>query len=161
MRHRISLLLAASLLGCALASTASHGQDEVLEPLPLTELMGHVMQRNALQLWAWTALEADSTGNHSGEPKTDEDWENAESDALTVRQLAVVLQGPHYRQADPRWSKLAAELAQAAASSARAAERKDTAALISAGEAVNTRCVACHWAFAPALEEAPPPVPIP
>lgn len=160
MKHRTILLLAASLAGSAIASTTIFAQSTDPEPLPLPELMGHVMQRNAYQLWAWTALEADATGNHSGEPKTDEDWENAESDALTLRQLAVVLRGAPYRQEDPRWDKLAGDLEAAATASAQSAERKDLAGLTAAGEAINARCVACHRAFAPTLEEVPPPVPV-
>ena len=160
MKPSAILLIAAGLASTAIATSALRAQDSAAQPLPLTELMGHVMQRNAYQLWAWTALESDEAGNHSGEPTSEEDWENAESDALTLRQLAVVLRGAPYRQEDSRWDKLATELEAAATASAQAAERKDLAGLISAGEAINARCVACHWAFAPALEEAPPPVPV-
>lgn len=160
VNHRTNLLLAASLAGSAIASTALRAQAAAPEPLPLPELMGHVMQRNAYQLWGWTAVTIDETGEHSGAPRTDEEWEDAESDALTLRQLALVLRGAPYRQDDPRWDKLAGDLEAAATASAQAAERKDLAALTAAGEAINARCVSCHWAFAPSLEEAPPPVPV-
>lgn len=125
-------------------------------PLPLKEFMAHVVQRNAVQLWAWTAVEVTSAGEVSGRPKTEEEWEDAESDALTVEQLAKVLKGPDYRVDDKRWPELADALHKAAAQSADAAERKDFAALSLANDKINERCVACHMAFAPELEEVPP-----
>ncbi|MDF8334680.1 hypothetical protein [Novosphingobium cyanobacteriorum] len=160
MKPTAILVPAAAVASLLVASSALNAQATPAEPLPLPELMGHVMQRNATQLWAWTAQETDAGGNHSGEPRTDEEWEDAESDALTLRQLAVVLRGAPYRQEDPRWDRLAGDLEAAARQSAEAAERKDLVGLTSAGEAINARCVACHWAFAPALEATPPPVPI-
>ncbi|MES2303155.1 MAG: hypothetical protein V4521_13945 [Pseudomonadota bacterium] len=160
MKSKALLLAVAVLAGAAIATSAVGAEEGAGEPLPLPELMGHVMQRNAYQLWAWTAVESDANGNHSGEPKSDEEWEDAESDALTLRQLAVILRSPPYKTGDPRWDQLAGELQSAATASAQAAERKDLAGLSAAGEAINARCVACHWAFAPDLEVVPPPVPL-
>lgn len=154
-------MAAAALASTAIATNASGAAESSASALPLTELMGHVFQRNAFQLWAWTAVESNESGNHSGEPKTAEEWEDAESDALTLRQLASVLRSAPYRVDDPRWDKLASDLQSAATASAEAAERHDLAGLIAAGEAINTRCVACHWAFAPDLEAVPPPVDVP
>lgn len=160
MKSRIVPVLAAVLASAAISASALHAQNDVSAALPLPELMGHVFQRNAQQLWAWTAEETDANGSRSGAPVSEEDWENAESDALTLRQLAILLQGPDYRQDDPRWARLAGDLEAAATASAGSAERKDLPALIRAGDAINAACVACHWAFAPQLEETPPPVPL-
>jgi len=152
------LLCAATLL--ALGTTALRAAEPAGASLPLPELMGHVMQRNAVQLWAWTASETDAAGTHSGEPRDAQGWEDAESDALTLRQLAQVLKAPPYDPGDPRWGRLASDLEIAAGASADAAERKDVAALVRAGEAINDRCVACHLVFAPQLEAKPAPVPL-
>lgn len=152
------ILCAAALL--ALGTSALRAAEPAGAPLPLTELMGHVMQRNAVQLWAWTETETDAAGTRSGEPRTAEQWEDAESDALTLRQLAQVLKAPTYDPGDPRWGRLASDLEAAASASAEAAERKDAAALLRAGEAINDRCVACHLVFAPQLEVKPAPVPL-
>jgi hypothetical protein len=160
MTPKTALIAAMTVAAAAIATTAVGAKRDAGPALPLPELMGHVMQRNAAQLWAWTALESDVAGNHSGEPKTDEEWEDAESDALTLRQLAIVLRGVPYRLDDRRWDKLAGELQAAATASADAAERKDLQALTVAGEAINARCVACHLTFAPDLEVKPPPVPL-
>lgn len=161
MKPRKILLAAVALASAALASSASGAADSPEDALPLTELMGHLFQRNAFQLWAWTAVESNQVGEHSGEPKTVEDWEDAESDALTLRHLAVVLRSAPYRVDDPRWDKLAQGLQSAATASAEAAESRDLVRFTAAGEALNASCVACHWAFAPDLEAVPPPVEIP
>ncbi|WP_421838516.1 hypothetical protein [Novosphingobium sp.] len=152
------ILCAAALL--ALGASVLRAAEPAGAPLPLPELMGHVMQRNAVQLWAWTETETDAGGTRSGEPRSAEAWEDAESDALTLRQLAQVLKAPPYDPGDPRWAKLASDLEAAASASADAAERKDVSALFKAGEAINDRCVACHLVFAPQLEVKPAPVPL-
>jgi cytochrome c553 len=160
VKYRVLSLAAAAIVGAAVASFAFGAKSEKQEALSLTELMGHVFHRNARQLWAWTALENDTQGSRSGAPVNDEEWEDAESDALTLRHFAATLRDPSYRLEDPRWDRLSKDLERAATASAEAAERKDFAKLLAAGEAVNAACIACHEAFAPALEERPPPVPI-
>lgn len=148
------------MASAAIGASVIRAAEPTGAPLPLPEMMGHVMQRNAVQLWAWTATEIDAVGTRSGEPRTAEEWEDAESDALTLRQLAITLRTPAYDPGDPRWGRLAADLQAAASASADAAERKDVSALIKAGEDINDRCVACHLTFAPQLEVKPLPVPL-
>lgn len=156
-RRLITVLGIVSLLAGGTAALGEAGANE----LPLPDFMFHLVQRNAEQLWAWSSLETDISGDRSGEPRSDEEWEEAESDALTLQQLTYSLQNASYRSDDPRWDKLIGDLRAAATASANAAERKDFAAFSAAGEDVNARCVACHWAFAPQLETPPPPVPLP
>lgn len=155
--QRWTRAIGAAALGLAGAAWAAPSASD----LPLAELMGHVFQRNAEQLWAWTSIETDASGDHSGAPRSEDQWEQAESDALTLHQLTYVLQGHAARPDDPRWDRLIGDLRRATAASAAAAERKDLAGLTAAGDAVNAACVACHWAFAPQLETPPPPVPLP
>lgn len=159
----ILIVAGAALLGALLTggvlTTRSDPQDE--SQLPLPEFMGHVMQRNAEQLWTWTALEVDRNGEHWSKPVSGEDWEEAESDALTLQQLTYTLEHSNYRIDDPRWDSHLLALRTATAASARAAETKDFGGLVKAGEAINDRCVACHLTFAPQLEVKPPPVPLP
>lgn len=153
------LWTAAFAAAAAVAASSIRAAEPEGSALPLPEFMGHVMQRNAVQLWAWTATETDAAGTRTGEPRSTEAWEDAESDALTLRQLAQALRAPPYDPGDPKWTRLAADLEAAATASADAAERKDVAALFKAGEDINDRCVACHLAFAPQLEVKPAPVP--
>jgi hypothetical protein len=158
---RLAVRLAVGLavgLAMAGAATAVAAQDDATQDLALDEFMAHVFQRNAEQLWAWSAEEVGVDGARSGSPRSDAEWEAAESDALTLRQLAHGLEKADFRPDDPRWVKLAGDLQAAASASAAAAEAKDYAAFSKAGEEINARCVACHWAFAPQLEVTPPPV---
>lgn len=150
------LLILPSLL---FAVSLAEAQTQSQSTLPLKEFMGHVMQRNAVQLWQWTALEVDAQGDHFNKPRTEEEWEDAESDALTLQQLTYVLEQPGLRVDDARWTERLHALRAAVTASAGAAEGKDFAALAKAGDAINAQCIACHMAFAPQLETPPPPVP--
>lgn len=157
------LAMALAVCGCGAADdkagqaqAASAPADEVSSDLSLRELMAHVMQRNAIQMWNWQAFVSDETGPHSMVPKTDEEWEDAESDALTVAELARAIQYAPYRVDDPAWSDRAKALQIAAGKVAKAAEERDEAAFLDAGGAVNDACVSCHYRFAPQLEGPEP-----
>lgn len=151
------MLAAAAAAAAAMGASAQRGTETSPSPLPLKEFMGHVMQRNAMQLWRWTAFEIDEKGERSGKPQTEEQWEEAESDALTVQQLTYVLEHSPFRGPDGKWDAHLAGLRAAATASAAAAERKDFDAMEAAGNDLNEQCVACHITFAPGLEGPPPP----
>lgn len=124
--------------------------------LVLDEFMGHVMERNAEQLWAWTAEDIDTKGRRSGQPVDYQGWEDAESDSLSLSQLTYALESSTATGNDgPDWRAHIARLRSAAEASARAAEAHDFPALQKASNAINAACVSCHWRFAPALEMAP------
>ena len=153
----MKVALVAGTLAClAAAATTAGAQLNDQSPLPIKEFMGHVMQRNAEQLWQWTALETSKEGERSGKPLSEEDWENAESDALTLQQLSYALEHSAYRIPDAEWDKHLTSFRSAASASADAAERKDYTALEKAGNDLNDQCVACHLTFAPELEALPP-----
>lgn len=159
MKHRTPILLGSLAILVVVAGFAAR---PLLRPaaarsqLPLDEFMGHVLQRNAEQLWAWSAEEIDANGTHSSRPVTEKDWEDAESDSLSLRELTYALEGSAVvQQSDPEWRLHIARLRAAANASAQAAKKQDYAALQKASNAVNAACVACHWRFAPALEVVP------
>lgn len=154
----VAVLIAVLAIAFALATKADQQRDH--SSLPLDEFMGHVMQRNAEQLWAWTELVTDKQGDRWTRPNSDAEWEQAESDALTVQQLTYALEHLEGRVDDPRWPQNALALRDAATRSAAAAEAKNFDALVKAGEEINARCVACHMTFAPQLETKPPAVPL-
>ena len=153
------LALTSALAWCASVSALAGPPADEQSQLPIKEFMGHVMQRNAEQLWQWTAEETDIHGDRSGKPVTQEDWESAESDALTLQQLSYALEHSAYRVPDPEWDRHLASFRAAASASADAAERKDFAALQTAGDRINEQCVACHLTFKPEIEAPPPPLP--
>lgn len=129
--------------------------------LPFKEFMGHVIQRNAEQLWAWSAEEVDAHGTRTGRPVDEQQWEDAESDALTLVELTHVLEAPGYAWPVAGWSDYVGRARAAAAASASAAERHDYPALQQAADQLNAACVACHLHYAPQLESGPPALPAP
>jgi hypothetical protein len=156
---KIALAVISGALACVAAAAATGAPLDEQSQLPIKEFMGHVMQRNAEQLWQWTALEASKDGERSGRPQTEEDWESAESDALTLQQLSYALEHSAYRIPDTEWDRHLVSFRAAASASADAAERKDFAGLQTAGDRINEQCVACHLTFKPELEAPPPPLP--
>ena len=122
---------------------------------PRRELMLHVMQRNAEQLWDWISYSANGGGAGYASPKTDDDWMNAESDALTLVELTKVLQTEDYRIDDPDWPKFVANLRSAAQESATAAESKNFEAMLAVSDKINAQCIACHMHYVPEIEVRP------
>lgn len=151
-----ALFLAAACLALAAAAHGARPGKGRADALPLKEFMGHVMQRNAEQLWAWSAERVDAHGVHDGKPTGTAGWESAESDALTIVELTHALETPAYRLPSPAWPRYVRRARSAAAASAKAAEAQDYAALQIAADDLNAACVACHLRFAPDLEKAPP-----
>lgn len=151
-RHKPALFagLAATLLLAGRPVTAEDGG----AMLPLKEFMAHVMQRNATQLWSWSAWISDEHGDRYTSPHTAAEWENAESDALSLVELAQRLKVDE-RRIDASWDGFADALAVSARRSAEAAERHDLDGLIGAGNDLADRCVACHLHYVPELEGAP------
>ena len=156
MRYSHLILATAAAALAASATFAARPAPPARVALPLKEFMGHVMQRNAEQLWAWSAEEVDAKGTHSGKPTDEAAWENAESDALTLIELTYVLQSPSYRLPAKEWPRYVARARAAAIASAKAAEAHDYPALQKAGDDLNAACVACHLHFVPELEKGPP-----
>lgn len=155
---RIATKIAVLAGAVALAGAAVHGQPARAEDenaaLPLKEFMGHVVQRNAMQLWAWTTFISDEKGERYAKPSTDEEWEDAESDALALVELGERMKIPE-RQLDGSWDSYVNSLQAAARGSARASEAKDFEGMIKAANEVNDRCVACHMHYVPDLERPP------
>jgi len=156
MKYQSMALLAALSLALGSAAFAARPADQTRSQLPIKEFMGHVFQRNAEQVWGWTAEEVDVRGTHSSRPVTEQDWENAESDALSLAELTYALEGSVNRINAPDWRAHIARVREVANASAHAAEAHDYPALQKAGDDLNEACVSCHMRFAPQLESPPP-----
>lgn len=137
--------------------------------LPLKEIMAHVFQFSGENIWKWQGYITDEKGERSLFPKTDEEWEQAESAGLTLAELTNILLLPGRRVDDPRWAKAVADVRAIALRAAKAAENKDEEAFFAAGGDLDGACESCHLAFAPwsakphtlqaAGKTAPPPPP--
>jgi hypothetical protein len=159
MRHIGSILIALCLTACDAQPLKTAEQKEVAkssgavdsEVRPLKEFMGHVIQRNAEQLWAWSEEISDANGFRSLAPKSDADWLNAESDAMTMAELASIIGSPAYT-VDAKWTEFSARLLQVTNDASTAAEKRDFQRFSAASSAINDACVACHLHYVPELE---------
>ena len=159
MRYLGTVLIAFCLTGCDAQPTRTAEQKEmaqsssptVAEPRPLKEFMGHVVQRNAEQLWTWSEEISDANGFRSLAPKSDADWLNAESDAMTMVEVASIIGSQAYT-VDVNWAGFSTRLKQVTSDASTAAEKRDFQRFSAASSAVNDACVACHLHYVPELE---------
>lgn len=117
--------------------------------MSMKEVMGHVMQFSGENIWKWQGYVTDEKGERSLFPKTDEEWEQAESAGLTLAELTNILLLPGRRVDDPRWAKAVADVRAVALRAAKAAENKDQEAFFTAGGELDVACESCHLQFAP------------
>jgi hypothetical protein len=117
--------------------------------LPMKEIMAHVFQFAGESVWKWQGYITDEKGERSLFPKTDEEWEEAESAALTLAELTNILLLPGRRVDDPRWAKAVADVRAVALRLARTAQKKDEDGFFAAGGDLDAACESCHLAFAP------------
>jgi|GEM_PF-1667692 len=156
----LAMLTACSPAATPPADNAAQAGQAVADPKlaenagesPLKAYMGHVMDRNAAQLWAWTTYVSDAQGGRYTQPRTEDDWIDAESDALTMVHLGDLLAMPGLALDDDRWAGQLARFRQAARDSAEAAEAQDFARLEAAASDMNRACVACHVTYVPEIE---------
>ncbi|HZV17917.1 MAG TPA: hypothetical protein VFF84_04410 [Sphingobium sp.] len=131
--------------------------------LPMKEFMGHVMQFAGDNVWKWQGSVTDASGERDLRPKTDKDWEDAESASLTLAEVTNMLLTADRRVDDPRWDAAVAKVRDVALREAAAAEKKDYDAYFEIGGELDAACESCHVHFAPGytappeLKLAPPP----
>lgn len=117
--------------------------------LPMKEFMGHVMQFTANQFWKWQGFVNDKGGERSLYPKTDADWEEAESGARTLAEMTNVLLMPGRRIDDPKWDAAVAGVRKLALEGATAAEKHDADGMFRIGGELDEACDDCHKQFIP------------
>lgn len=165
MRKVGSFLIATLLLAaCSPAPESGEGDEaggEALSSagdpvkLPMNEFMAHVVQYSAANVWKWQGFVTDASGERDLSPKTDADWEDAESASLTLAEVTNMLMTSDRRVDDPRWDAAVAKVREVALKEAAAAEKKDYDAFFAAGGEMDGACESCHMHFAPGFTPAP------
>lgn len=159
--RKIGLVIALlALAGCesksvkdAKDTNAFAGEQKVAgSELNLQDFMIHVIQHNAKEVWGWQATTIDEAGTRDSYPKTDEEWEKAESAALTLVEVTRPLDAIGGGAENPDWLKKVADLRTAAQAAAKSAEAKQIDGFLAGGDSINEACLSCHYAFAPHLE---------
>jgi hypothetical protein len=122
--------------------------------MPLNEFMPHVMQYAGDGVWKWQGWKIDTKGEHSLFPKSDADWEQAESGARTLAEVTNLLLLPGRRIAEPEWDNAVAQVYKIALRAAAAAEKHDEKAFFDAGGDLDEACDVCHVRYDPTFKRA-------
>jgi hypothetical protein len=159
--RKIGLVIALlALAGCesksvkdAMDTNAFAGEQKVAgSELNLQDFMTHVVEHNAKEVWNLQATVMDADGVRNTYPKTDEEWERAESFALTLAEVTRPLDAIGGGAENPDWLKKVTALRTAAQAAAKSAEAKQINGFLAGGDSINEACLSCHYAFAPHLE---------
>jgi len=105
--------------------------------------MEHVLTPAATVIWRANGSIIDAQGEHDLSPRTEEDWERIVSGAATLAEATNALMIPE-RARDREWIGYAQQLAAAAATAYRAAERHDLKTVSEVSDRLDGICAACH-----------------
>ena len=112
--------------------------------LPVAEVMAHVVDPAAWQVWRASGTEDTLQGPKSLAPTTDDGWLVAESGAAAIAEAGNLLKLPGRARDNGDWIKYADELSTAGLAAKAAAEAKDDQKLYTTGAQVYQVCTACH-----------------
>lgn len=134
------------------ATTQAGGSAPFYKDLPMPELMVHVIQHSADGIWERQGVEIDATGEHSLFPKNPQEWEKAESAALTLAEVSNTLLVPGRRIPEPEWDAAVVQVRELAVEAAKAAEKQDKEAFLVAGGKLDAACDGCHARYDPKFD---------
>ena len=116
--------------------------------LPMTEVMGHMIDPAAFMYWKGSGTEVTEAGERDLSPTTQEGWDVVVSGATILMEAGNILQiEGNVRQPAADWNKYAQLLTERAKIARAAAEKKDKQAVFDEGGRVYEVCVACHEQF--------------
>lgn len=165
LRRRVyvaAIAAVAAVAGCSQKHPSQAAQEAAVAPppyytqLPIKEFMAHVMQYAGDGVWQHSGTITNITGEHSLEPKTDEDWEKAESASRTLAEMTNVLLIPGRRIPEPKWDAAAVHVRTIALRAADAAEKHDIAGFTAASGELDGACDECHKHYDPSFTKPPP-----
>jgi hypothetical protein len=105
--------------------------------------MEHVLSPAARIIWKVNGLVIDEKGEHDLSPKSDDDWEQVVSGAVTLAEATNALMIPE-RVRDQDWNRYVKKLADAANKAYRAAEAHDLKSVSQVSDQLDEICAACH-----------------
>lgn len=116
--------------------------------LPMTEVMGHVIDPAAWTYWRGSGTEVTAKGERDLSPTTEEGWTELENGAAVLIEAGNILQLPgRTREPVADWNKYAQQLTARGREAKEAAEKHDKAAVYAKGGEVYEVCTACHKQF--------------
>ena len=160
------------LCGCNAQPAKSAAPAPDYKPtFPIEEVMGHIVMPNADKLWGSVATTVSAKGVEETVPKTDEDWETVRNYAVTIVEATNLLLIPGRRVAeegkkeadkselppeqieakikgDPAmWASHVGKLHDVAMESIAAIDKKNSDALLEAGDHLDKACEDCHLVY--------------
>lgn len=94
-------------------------------------------------------------GVRVGGPKTDDDWKLVQANAMMLAETCNLLLMPGRAKDDVGWPIRTQAMKDAALEAAKAAEAKNTDAILDAGTHIYQACLGCHLQYIPQMV-APP-----
>jgi hypothetical protein len=146
----VSVVAVLGLAGCQpnKAAKPAAGPVKFNTDLPMTEIMGHVVDPAAFMYWKNSGTMVDAKGEHDLSPTTDEGWDVLVSGASILMEAGNVLQlEGRVREPAADWNKYAQLLTERAKAARVAAEKHDKNGTYAEGAKVYEVCVACHEQF--------------
>ena len=123
--------------------------------LGLHDLMEHVIDPAADNVWAASGVVVDLQGEHDLSPKTPEAWGRARDAAAQLAESGNLLLLPGRLRPGRTWARQAQTLSLLGLASMKAADSRDKAAMLRLGGDIHDACEECHRVYV--LGEAPKP----
>src|SRR5690606_32939369 len=112
------------------------------------ELMESIIGHAAEEYWDAVRIVVDENGITEYFPETDEEWEEVWAAGMSLAESGNLLMMPPRALGDD-WIRMAGDLVDVGLEAARAAEARDTEAVLEVGERVYYACLACHDRYLP------------
>lgn len=126
------------------------------------DVMTAILDPAADQVWAAVTVVESASGVEERMPRTEEEWAKVRGYAIAIAESGNLLALPGRAVDEGPWLAFSRALVDTGERAVRAAERKDTAALLDAGEQIYAACTQCHFVYwQPPPPEPPAPLPPP
>lgn len=156
MRRGFVIAAAAVLAACSPAKTAAPPAPTASYDVEqdLREVMEHVVQPAAFQVWGAAGYISTLKGTRSLTPTTEQGWMTAENGAAALIEAGNDLMLPGRAKDQGDWMKYAHLLTEAGKASKAAIEAKDETAIFETGGRIDEVCDMCHQKYNPEITQA-------
>jgi hypothetical protein len=145
-------LFVALLLLVSISATSCSRRADVAPIATLEQIMETAIEPVSDRVFEAAVWE---NGVQVGGPKTDDDWKLVQANAMMLAETCNLLLMPGRAKDDVGWPIRTQAMKDAALEAARAAEARNTDAMLAAGTRIYQACLGCHLQYIPQIV-APP-----
>jgi hypothetical protein len=149
--HPLSKLVIAALV-LSIAAVSCARRTDVAPIATLEQIMETAIEPVSDRVFEAAVWE---NGVQIGGPTTDDDWKLVQANAMMLAETCNLLLMPGRAKDDVGWPIRTQAMKDAALEAARAAEARDTDAILAAGTHIYQTCLGCHLQYIPQMV-APP-----